>query len=473
MCPPPIDKETDPLLSLPAKTANIVRKNKRKKQKRNRCLLLISLVGLGIVFGSMVVIKHGTQIGPFSGETPSSVLGRAKAAKALVSYDYSKEEYKVAWENGSITPSTTFAELANTMLLPWYEASMMALLEDDVWSSDDGVLPGNVRPIRKTLLITRSMLDVFSPVFPDTPDPTRKTKKKKKKQKQKDESHKDLSLWKELRTMYRHGYQIAGELHDLKGLTYSSDLLEERLKAFTDWREKFLNFCKLHEIRRYLYQDYKTVDIGNGETASVGGIDPNGCYYHDASHLFWSDYARENLPCGNALGPKSLRELVSVQLQHSLDYLDIIEGYTTVMPREHEINFHNLRKELRIFVDEYHLFGRILLPGEKFEDKHPDQDDDAKSYDADGANVHDNDNLALPRTMKGIVHFLDKTQGKLGDINDHWTAHDVYIEEDSHHERQKKLAIETDRLWIDWLDWEAKHNLRGVMNEVLDRLNNA
>ena len=427
---------------------------------------MISLVGLAVVFGSMVAIRNATK-SPNSGQAPSSVLGRAKAAKAMVSYDYSKEEYLVEWESESITPSTTFAELAKMMLLPWYEASMVALLEDDVWSSDDGVLPDNIRPIRKVLLITRDMLDVFSPIFPDTPDLANLNKKSKKKKKK----DKDLSLWKELRTMYRHGYQLAGELHDLKGLTYSSELLEKRVDAFTDWREEFLSFCKVHEIRRYLYQDYNAVDLGNGNTASVGGIDPNGCYYHDASHLFWSDYTRENLPCGNAPGPRSLRELVSVQLEHSLGYLDIIEGYKTVMPRDHEINFHNLRKELRMIVDEYHLFGKVLLPDEKFEDEHSDKDDDAKNYDDDGANEQDEDNISYSKTMKSLIHFLDATQEKLGDINDHWTAHDVYFQDNSHPGRQEKLAKQTDTLWIKWLDWEAKHDLRGAMNDVLERMN--
>jgi len=236
--------------------------------------------------------------------------------------------------------------------------------------------------------------------------------------------------------MYRHGYQLAGELHDLRGLTYSDDLLEERVDAVMEWKREFLDFSKTREIRRYLYQD---------------GIDPNGCYYHEASHLFWAEMT--DLPCGNDLGPKSLRALASVQLEHSLGYLDTIEGYTTVMPRKHETNFHNLRKELRIFVDEYNLFGSVLVP-----------DNGSESSEGDG-------DVGIPLTLRQKIDFLDTAQGKLGDINDKWTAHDLYAQDDSHHTKQEKLAKQTDALWMDFLEWQHRHDLRGVMEEVLQRMN--
>jgi len=432
--------ETDPLLVLPTKTAATVRKNKRQKEKRNRCLLTISLILLAVVFGGMVAIRKAANSDP-NDTTPTSVLGRAKAAKSKVVYTLDvdeKGEYSVDWKT-DIGPTTTFAELAQIMLLPWYEASMMAVLEDPAWTS--GILPGNIRPIRRTLLITRDMLDVFSPVFPDTPDPLKAAKREKKHKKPK--KKKDRSLWKELRKMYRHGYQLAGELHDLHGLTYSDEILEKRVDAVLDWKREFLEFQKTNEIRRYLYQDGM-------------GIDPHGCYYHDASHLFWADYVKEELPCGNDSGPKSLRALASAQLEHSLGYLNIIEDYTTVMPRDHEINFHNLRKELRIFVDEYNLFGNVLVP-----------DDGSETGDGDS----DNETDEIPVTLQEHMHLLDKTQKKLGDINDKWTAHDVYVQDDSHPQKQLKLANQTDALWADWLVWEHKHNLRGVMEEVLQRMN--
>ncbi len=433
--------ESDPLLVLPAKTAATVRKNKRKKEKRNRCLLTFSLTLLAMVFGSMVAIRKAFNSDP-NDTTPTSVLGRAKAAKSKVVYEVGggdgnndEGEYSVDWGT-DIGPATTFADLAKIMLLPWYEASIMAVLEDPAWES--GILPGNIKPIRRTLLITRDMLDVFSPVFPDTPDPLkaarRETKRKKNKKNKKPKKNKDRSVWKELRTLYRHGYQLAGELHDLKGLTYSDQLLEERVNAVLDWKREFLEYQKTHEIRRYLYQDGI-------------GMDPNGCYYHKASHLFWADYAKEDLPCGNDSGPKSLRALTSAQLEHSLGYLDIIEDYTTVMSRDHEINFHNLRKELRIFVDEYNLFGNVLVP-------------------------NNNDETGdIPVKLQERMDFLDKTQKKLGDINDKWTAHDVYVQDDSHPQKQLELANQTDALWAAFLKWEHKHNLRGVIEEVLALMN--
>ncbi len=381
-----------------------------------------------MAFGSMVVIRKASNTDP-TDTTPASVLGRAKLAKSKVSYN-DEGAYSVDW-TADLGPSDTFAELAKIMLLPWYEASMMALLEDPSWN--DGIAPENIRPIRRTLLMARDMLDVFSPVFPDTPDPLKVAKRQKKN---KPKKKKDRSVWKELRTMYRHGYQLAGELHDLRGLTYSDDLLEERVDAVMEWKREFVDFSKTREIRRYLYQD---------------GIDPNGCYYHEASHLFWAEMT--DLPCGNDLGPKSLRALASVQLEHSLGYLDTIEGYTTVMPRKHETNFHNLRKELRIFVDEYNLFGSVLVP-----------DNGSESSEGDG-------DVGIPLTLRQKIDFLDTAQGKLGDINDKWTAHDLYAQDDSHHTKQEKLAKQTDALWMDFLEWQHRHDLRGVMEEVLQRMN--
>ena len=498
-----VSDETDPLLVLPTKTASTVRKNTRKNQKKNRCLLCIAMGGLAMVVGSMVAIKNNTASSSSSENnnntaSPASVLGRAKSAKSMVRYSPSKAEYTVDWNNSKnnsnnnnnnnsiIAPSTTFAELAKIMLLPWYEASMMAVLDDPAWNSKDGIAPTNVRPIRRSLLIARDMLDVFSPVFPDTLDPTGFQKKKNgkyrkgpttaSKKKKKKNKGKDRSLWKELRTMYRHGYQLTGELHDLKGLAYSTELLDERVDVVLKWKKEFLAFNKAHEIRRYLYQDF-------GDE-SLGGIDPNGCYYHKASHLFWADSTRETLPCGNNPGPQSLRALASVQLTHSLTFLNTIQNYTTVMPRDHEINFHNLRKELRIFVDEYNLFGNVLFPegdgdGSDTDTDSSAADDDFKNYDdeygtKDAVVVDENDDVVVapPLTLREKIDFLDTTQSKLGNINDHWTAHDVYgRDNNSHAAKQKKLAKKTDSLWADWLEWQAKHDLKGIMEEVLEQMN--
>jgi len=486
--------ESDPLLSLPGKTASTVRKNKRKRQKRNCRLLSIAIGLLAFVFVGMAVVKKASKDSSAESAAPSSILGRARAARSRVSFDEESGEYAVNWDMAAstttstttssaessksesvITPSTTFSELADIILLPWYEASIIAVLDDPVWdfkqyknSNDDfdiAIDPRSIYAVRKVLLITRSMLDVFSPVFPDTPD-----SKKKHKIRSSSGEEKDRSLWKKLRNLYRKGYQKAGRLHDLKDLTYSKELYKTRLDEVLEWKQDFVNFQKTHRIRRYLYSNF---DGDHG----VGGIDPNGCYYHKASHLFWADSSRLSLPCGNDSGTTSLRRLASVQIEHSLHYLDVIQNYTTVMPRDHEINFHNLRKELRIFVDEFEWFGDVLMPNDDENERDSDIDSDQTDVDGDDDEVDDDDesssssSSSSSTSLEDTVDLLRSAQGRLGDINDKWTAHDIYVQDDSHRKKQTKLATKTDELWIKFLRWEAKKDLRGTMERLLQRLN--
>jgi hypothetical protein len=441
MCP---KNETDPLLVLPNKTASTVRKNKRRKQKRNCIVLTITLLSLAMLSGILLVVKTASQ-------HPTSLLGMAKAARLTVEFDAPTGIYSVNHREGSITPETTFAELAEEMIHPWYEASIMALLDDPAWDSEGGILPENIRPIRKVLLITRDMLDIFSPVFPDTEaiKPPKKKNKPRKKKKHKS-SGKDRSLWKKLRTEFRKGYQLAGELHDLYGITYSRELLNTRVKALLDWKKGFVSFQKKHRIRRYLY---------------TGGIDPHGCYYHEASHLFWADSADSFLPCGDDSGTASLRRLGSVQLEHCLSYLNIIQNYDTVMPRDHEINFHNLRKELRIFVDEYGIFGNLLVPDDDDDDGNNDENDESLLFAAS------NETSGSATTIEEKIDLLDETQSRLGHVNDLWTAHDIYVSEDSHHTKQEKLAVKTDGLWKKFLVWESENDLRETLEAVVSRMN--
>jgi len=239
--------------------------------------------------------------------------------------------------------------------------------------------------------------------------------------------------------VYRHGYQNIGELHDLLGLKYSRKLLEARVDAVLAWREDFIEFQRAHRIHRYLYSD---------------GMDPRGCYYHRASHLFWAGSQLDDLPCGDDLGLASLRRLASVQLKSSLGYLDMIQNYTTVLPKHHEINFHNLRKELRIFVQEYGLFGSLLVS------------DDLYEGGATDANV----THAAPVSTEEHIRLLDRAQKRLGHVNDKWTALDIYVDAGSHAKKRKKLARKTDGKWSNFLAWEADVDLRGTMESVLKRL---
>jgi len=403
------------------------RRGKRKSEKRSCVVGTIIVAVLAFVLVGMMTLKNASDDSGASASRPTSVLGKAQMAKSRVRYDETRRTYQVDWKTTTIDHTTTFSDLATIMLLPWYEASMMAVLEDTAWDSKGGILPNNISHIRRCLLNTRNMLDVFSPVFPS------------------ETSHlgKDKSLWKKLRKLYKNGYEIAGELHDLVDVTYSNELLAARVKALTDWKNQFVAFQKAHEIRRFLYKEYSP--------RGVGGIDPNGCYYHKASHLFWEE--NKHLPKGNDPGIQSLEQLLSLQLEHSLAYLEISKNYTTVMPKEHELNFHNLRKELRIFAMEYFMFESVLGLDDDL-----DGDDDQS------------DDQAPEGSVETMVEFLDRTQVKIGSVHDEWTKHDVYVTDGASQSKLDKSAAKTDVKWLEFLQWQDENDLKGKMQYVLDRL---
>jgi len=434
-----------------------LRKNARKNKRRNCLLLTVTILLLSGVVGIMVVFKYARHISLY--HSPG-ILGRAKAAKAMVRIDPDTGVYSVDWDGDGAgdeeyatkidTATTTFSELAEIMLQPWYEASLMAVMDDKVWTSSTGITPSNVSRVRKVMLMTRDLLDAFSPVFPNKSSVT--TTKSGKKGKRRHTKETDTSLWKKLRTMYKDGYKLIGELKDLNGLAYSQELLETRVHAVLEWKVEFVAFQRNHRIRRFLYS----------HPSSGGGIDPTGCYHHAASHLFWTHEQLEEeqpLPCGNDIGTVSLRSLASVQLTHSLNYLQEIRSYTTVMPEKHELQFHNLRKELRTFRDEYNLFGKVLVASSL----------SSSSEEEDG----DNDKILQQQQqlIQEELTILDEAQFQLGFINDNWAAHDIYvIDNNSHPKEQKLLAIKIDKLWATFLVWQDDNDLQGCIENMLERM---
>ena len=458
------------------KSERIIRRNKRKIKKRNCVLLTTSIAVLGSVFGIMVFFRNASD--PNTAGS-SSIIGRATQAKSMINIDYNTGEYSVDFNLSPIpiVPNeTTFAELAEIMLLPWYEASLVAIEDDKAWD-DGGITPSKVKDVRRVMLMARDMLDVFGPVFPDTPygrtvssslSSSSSSKKKKKKKKKRG---KDRSLWRDLRKQYRDGYELLGELKDLDGLTYSQELLAKRTNDVMVWKNTFLQFQKKYRIRRFLY----TREISKG-----GGIDPIGCYQHKSSHLFWAE--TPTIPCGNDIGTKSLQSLAKVQLTHSLEYLNTIKDYKTVMPKSHELNFHNLRKELRIFLDEYNLFGNILVPDHTTNNTiaiagsssasttTSDTVETTDTTTADNVNVNDNENDNALLLLKNELIILNTAQKMLGHINDKWTAHEIYIEDNSHKSKQQPLADKTDKKWRQFLIWSNKNSLKDCITNVLNRM---
>mmetsp|Transcript_708 Transcript_708/g.1492 ORF Transcript_708/g.1492 Transcript_708/m.1492 type:complete len:445 (-) Transcript_708:499-1833(-) len=439
------NSEEDPLLRKEGSEANgdkFLRRQERKRKRRNCALFSIAFAFCIILYGVMIFFKHASDP---SRTRNDSIVARAKQKKAMVQINPMTGEYSIDYDgdysSAIAKDTTTFAELAERMLLPWYEASVMAIMEDPAW--EDGINPSSAAEVRRVLLITRDMLDVFSPVFPGTPLSSGKN------------PNKDHSLWKKLRTLYRSGYQKLGKLKDLDELTYSKKLLTRRVNAVTKWKKDFLAFQRAYRIRHFLYQP-----LTNG-----GGIDHHGCYYHDASHLFWAE--TRALPCGDSLGVGSLRSLASVQLQHSLEYLQTVRNYTSVLPRKQEEMFHNLRKELRIFVDEFNIFRNVLVTNNNGTSWYAPTSVRTKAGDA-VLDVEEDEDPDDP--LGNAMSTLNVAQIKLGEINDRWTALDIYKKDQSHLGKQEKMAAKVDKAWHKFLVWQEKRNLEGTIQFVLDQM---
>jgi hypothetical protein len=213
-----------------------------------------------------------------------------------------------------------FAELALTMLPPWYTASRMAMR--DVLQAET-LKPSNVKNARQVLLTTRDLLDVFSPVYPGR------------------------SMWGNVRNLYKDGYELVGYYQDLDHahVAYSKPLWEQRKNDILSWKRHFEFYDAHHDIHSFLRND----------------VDRYGCFDHSESHLFWGELDGY-LPCGNDMATESLQKLAKVQLNNAMDLLATIVTYDTVLDDYHQETFHDFRKEIRSVLDEWGLFGTTLFP---------------------------------------------------------------------------------------------------------------
>jgi hypothetical protein len=113
----------------------------------------------------------------------------------------------------------------------------------------------------------------------------------------------------------------------------------------------------------------------------------------------------------------------------SLAYLKRAYSYASLTIPFHE-DYHNLRKTLRSFIDEWHLFGETMLPGNT-------------------------------STTNSVIQTLTTARGLLGDMNDDWTAYRFYLERNEHHKLQKKLGHRVSAAWADFMVWANASDFEG------------
>jgi hypothetical protein len=292
--------------------------------------------------------------------------------------------------------STNFSELAKSMLPIWY---LKTVSQMPIFTSS--VKPGDVYTTRKIMLKTRDLMDVFSPVYPNKTG--------------------SMDMWKSIRNQLDQGYQIVGEFQDLHNayVRYSKQQLEDYRGRVLVWKRGFAKFQKTYDVPTFLAAP--TLES----------------FYHQESRLFWQTLptrakgADPATPCLQLLGSR--------QLERTLRYLKHAYPYTSVMNESAHQQYHNLRKELRSLVDEFELFGSVMIP---------------TTYESDSA-----------------IEMLKRARKWLGDINDDWTAYSIYVDLNKYHKKQERLANRINEAWSSFKLWVEESNFEGAMQCLAQRMN--
>ena len=273
---------------------------------------------------------------------------------------------------------------------------------------NETIHPIETAEVRKVILKTRDMLDVFSPVYPDT-----------------DLRHsKNVDIWGELRIRIAHGYQVIGEFLDFDHahMMYSSKEEDKLRTKILVWRSSFLAFEKKHKVSRYL---------------SHPSRDHDHFEHRKESRFFWKDW-KSKRPRGYSSAVKSLAGLGQQQVEVILGYYREVFPEVSVLEVDVQEVYHNVRKALRAMIDENEILGKFMFP--------------------EDSGVED--------TMNMMV--LAKKY--LGDMNDNWTARQHYIEKNEYPDEQVRLAELVDRAWDDFKKWSIEVRFEASLQALSDRL---
>jgi len=279
------------------------------------CTLVFSLLLVVVVVHPPADNKH----------KPESSLPLSTAKAAILGPE------AVASIQESMGPSdggpydVSFQDLGARMIPAWYDNLVGSQL--DILT--DTVMPGDVYRMRKFLLKTRDLLDVFSPIYPN------QTKL---------EAGNDTDMWALIRHYLDKGYEKVGNFQDLHNahIRYSDKHLTHLRNRVLNWDRDFEHFRDLHNASSFLAApSWKS-------------------YVHKESHLFWMH--AETLPWGRDSATSSLQALGCVQIRNALSYLKQVSKFQAVLHDNiHEV-YHNLRKQVRSVTDEYDLFRSVMFP---------------------------------------------------------------------------------------------------------------
>jgi hypothetical protein len=476
----------------------------------------------------------------------------------------------------SLSSDINFADLAGMMLPIYFQKTVRlcistikpATINDT--SFDEGsnvttasisrttsVMPGDVFKLRKTMLKTRDMLDVFSTVYSTQSslddysdkkyndallkmhfEPWKKVnmrgerifesnylnsgmddtnnisdaEQQNGRRMRRRPPHNEIrpkikDLWYTLRKFLDRGYTLIGDFQDLdhaKIMHSSAQLAQYQLQVW-QWCDEFMTYVTKNRrhITLYLSLPCKTRKEKKNKHQ-------HHCrYVHShTSHLFWgSIHSERDLPDGNIdKATYVLGRLGYMQLGRAQAYL------VDVLTREHVIStmttksgddaqneadgsenevhetYHNLRKELRSFLDELDLFGDLLLPNssivpESLSDRlsavedegqpvlvSPSSSPTAQTPTSSPTIVSSTSSLSVQVQTDQAVDVLRNVRNILGDLNDSYVAYAKYREWDEYLEERLELQQVVETQWGQFRAWAKDVNLIGKLNFLMGEI---
>ncbi len=382
-------------------------------------------------------------------------------------------------------------------------------------------MPGEVATLRKKILKTRDLFDVFSTVYPNrraVRTPSRHPREKEKSRttiededRGDDAAEDDGDPWQEMRDVLMRGYELIGEYQDLDHasiLYNSSDLHDYQARIWT-WHVEFVTSTNGTTNGGYDVFAYLSSPCGHAyvDATSSGRQRRRRCrYVHQrASHLFWGDASPRESPIGDVDAANvALATLGNMQLERAGSYLrdalahehvlDVSTGEDTFgydIPtsavghrrregggdavidggvRErvvtvHEI-YHNARKQLRSFLDVLALFGDMLLPGYSLAPEISMHDDAPAATTADVIVVPPPPPQRLveghateDELINNAVDALESARKMLGDLNDEYSAYVWYRALNEHPEERSRLMMDIEARWKEFRIWQEEAGL--------------
>jgi len=183
-------------------------------------------------------------------------------------------------------------------------------------------LPDSIKSLRKSVLYTRNLLDIFVYAYPFT-------------------SKKDY--WRDIRILLNTGYEDIGKFQDLSYVPYTPEEAEELRTPCIQWKEKVFK-----DLSKYDYLTY----LRNPSLLKIFSRENSNLY------SFWSD--SDTLPDLQYSGIENLSRLTNGLLINLKSQLMGLLTLDDISKPENQIYFHHYRKLIRAIVylrDNFELFN--------------------------------------------------------------------------------------------------------------------